>query len=203
MPNCSFLFSVGNGSVDDPDATQIYDSTLEHLELHCPDLIPSVSMMRLDANDQLLNTLLSNAHTVLQLSTREGFEVKVSEALHKGKPVIATNVGGIPLQVQHCKNGFLVEAGDCHAVAARLLELWKDTAKHESMSDYARRSVSGEVGTVGNALNWFYLASKWASGEAVRPNESWVNDLAREEAGVPYVDGENRLPRSSTAKTHA
>jgi hypothetical protein len=203
MPICSLLISVGNGSVDDPDATQIYDSTLEYLELHCPDLISFVSVMRLDANDQLLDTLLSNAHTVLQLSTREGFEVKVSEALHKGKPVIATNVGGIPLQVQHYKNGFLVEAGDWHAVAARLLELWTDKEKHESMSDYARRSVSDEVGTVGNALNWFYLASKWASGEAVRPDGNWVNDLARREAGVPYVDGENRLPRSSTTKKHA
>jgi hypothetical protein len=158
--------------------------------------------MRLDANDQLLNTLLSNAHTVLQLSTREGFEVKVSEALHKGKPVIATNVGGIPLQVQHGKNGFLVETGDWHAVAARLLELWTDEAKHELMSNYARRSVSDEVGTVGNSLSWFYLASKWTSGEGVKPDERWVNDIAREEAGLPYIEGENRLPRSSTARTH-
>lgn len=197
------VFSVGNGSVDDPDATRMYDSTLEQLELHCPDLIPSVSVMRLDPNDQLLNTLLSNAHTVLQLSTREGFEVKVSEALHKGKPVIATNVGGIPLQVQHGKNGFLVEAGDWHAVAKRLFELWTDKARHELMSDYARRSVSDEVGTVGNALSWFYLASKWTSGEVLKPEERWVNDLAREEAGVPYTKGENRLPRSSTVKKQA
>lgn len=151
--------------------------------------------MRLAPNDQLLNTLLSASHIVLQLSTREGFEVKVSEALHKGKPVIATNCGGIPLQVQDGKNGFLVEAGDWKAVAGRLMQLWVDEALYGRMSEFARDSVSDEIGTVGNALSWFYLADKWAGGEGVVPRERWVNDLAREEAGFPYVEGENRLPR--------
>jgi hypothetical protein len=39
------------------------------------------------------------------------------------------------------------------------------------------------------------LADKWANGKGVVPQERWVNDLAREEAGIPYVKGENRLPR--------
>jgi hypothetical protein len=156
--------------------------------------------MRLQPNDQLLNTLLSNAHTVLQLSIREGFEVKVSEALHKARPVIATKTGGIPLQVQEGKNGFLVEPGDWRAAGRKLLDLWTDEDLYDRMSAYAGRSVSDEVGTVGNALGWFYLADKWAAGEGVRPDERWVNDLAREEAGLPYLEGENRLPRASTLK---
>jgi alpha,alpha-trehalose phosphorylase (configuration-retaining) len=154
--------------------------------------------MRLQPNDQLLNTLLSNAHTVLQLSIREGFEVKVSEALHKSRPVIATKTGGIPLQVQDGKNGFLVEPGDWKAVGRKLLDLWTDKGLYEKMSAFAGKSVSDEVGTVGNALSWFYLADKWTGGAGVEPQERWVNDLAREEAGLPYVEGENRLPREST-----
>lgn len=165
------------------------------LETQFPHLLSSISVMRLAPNDQLLNTLLSASHTVLQLSTREGFEVKVSEAIHKGKPVIATNCGGIPLQVQHGKNGFLVEAGDWHAVAKHLLTLWTDEALYEEMCAFAKVSVSDEVGTVGNALSWFYLADKWANGKGIVPEGRWVNDLAREEAGIPYKDGENRLPR--------
>jgi glycosyltransferase involved in cell wall biosynthesis len=54
---------------------------------------------------------ISNAKVALQLSTREGFEVKVSEALHKGIPVVTTKAGGIPLQVEHGKNGYLVDPG--------------------------------------------------------------------------------------------
>ena len=176
---------------------------MQQLEQHYPHLIPDCSIMRLDANDQLLNTLLANAHVVLQLSTREGFEVKVSEALHAGRPVVASRAGGIPLQVKDGVNGFLVEPGDWRAVAARLLSLFSDDNLHERMSIAARLGVSDEVGTVGNALSWFYLASKWAE-EGVRPGlkggERWVNDLAREEAGRPYGPTENRLPREFTQK---
>jgi alpha,alpha-trehalose phosphorylase (configuration-retaining) len=189
------LVVCGNGSIDDPDGTLIYDQTMSHIETRFPQLLPSISVMRLQPNDQLLNALLSASHIVLQLSTREGFEVKVSEALHKGKPVIATNTGGIPLQMQHGKNGYLVDPGDWKTVGKHLLELYKDKALYEKMATYAKNNVSDEVGTVGNALSWFYLADKWANGQGIMPVERWVNDLAREEAGFPYGEGENKLPR--------
>lgn len=172
----------------------VFDQTMENIETNHPSLLPDISVMRLKANDQLLNTLLSSCHIALQLSTREGFEVKVSEALHKGKPIIATNAGGIPLQVQHGKNGFLVEPGDWQAVAQHLLELWTDEKLYETMSEYAKKSVSDEVSTAGNMLSWLYLADAWSSGKKVVPKEAWVNDLARSEAGFPYIRAENRLP---------
>jgi glycosyltransferase involved in cell wall biosynthesis len=156
--------------------------------------------MRLPPSDQLLNTLLSSSHVCLQLSTREGFEVKVSEALHKGIPVIATKRGGIPLQVLHEKNGFLVDAGDYEAVAKHLLALWIDDKLHNAMSKFAKENVSDEVSTVGNALAWYYLADTWANadeGKDLSPKERWVNDLARTAAAIPYQEGENRLPRTS------
>ncbi|TAQ85383.1 hypothetical protein B7494_g6288 [Chlorociboria aeruginascens] len=194
------LVICGNGSVDDPDGTIIYDQTMNQLETQFPQLLSSISVMRLQPNDQLLNTLLSSCHIALQLSTREGFEVKVSEALHKGKPIIATKTGGIPLQVQHERNGFLVEPGNWHAVAGYLLKLWTDEKLYSEMSAFAKGSVSDEVGTVGNALAWFYLADMWAKDskeerKGVIPKEKWVNDLARLEAGVVDIEGENRLPR--------
>lgn len=202
--NAPQLVIAGNGSVDDPDGTQIHDETMAHLEKHCPNLIDDISVLRLEPNDQLLNALISNAHTVLQLSIREGFEVKVSEGLKKGRPVIATRVGGIPLQVQHEKSGFLVEPGDYNQVATHLMDLWTNQELHERMSAYAAAHVSDEVGTVGNALSWFYLADRFANGDpAVRvPDGKWVNDMARDDAGIPYTEGEDRLPRSSTAKRH-
>ena len=126
-----------------------------------PHLHPDISVMRLPPNDQLLNTLLSSASICLQLSTREGFEVKVSEALHAGIPVIATRTGGIPLQIQDGKTGFLVEPGDWEAVAGYLLRLWGDEAELKRMGEAAAVGVSDEVGTVGNALSWFYLADVW------------------------------------------
>jgi len=44
---------------------------------------------------------------ILQKSLREGFGLTVSEALWKGKPVIAGAVGGIPLQITHKYSGIL------------------------------------------------------------------------------------------------
>ena len=178
---------------------------MAQLETYYPDLIKDISVMRLDPNDQLINTLLANAHVVLQLSTREGFEVKVSEALHAGRPVIVTATGGIPLQVKDKVNGFLVQPGDWKAVAGHLMNLFQDTELHKKMSYAARTGVSDEVGTVGNALGWYYLAAKWAEvgvqkhGKGgLKGSELWVNDMAREEAGFPYAEGENRLPRHFT-----
>ena len=182
------LVIAGHYSVDDPDGVAILNHTLELLENEFADFKDSVVVMRLGPVDQLLNALLSNAHVALQLSTREGFEVKVSEALHKGVPVIASKAGGIPLQVQHERSGFLVEPGDFKAVAKYLDVLFSYDTVYRTMSNFAKHHVSDEVGTVGNAVNWMYLADRMAKGEKVEPDGRWIWDLAREQAGEPIHD---------------
>ena len=186
----------GHGAVDDPDASIIFDQCMQHIDLARFDEIrKDIIIIRLGPSDQLLDSLLSTAKIIWQLSKREGFEVKVSEALHKGKPVIATRAGGIPLQIQDGKNGFLVEVGDSDAVAEKSFELFNDPQKYKVMSDYAKVSVSDEVGTVGNAVCWLYLAQKLARGGEFVGNRKWVVDYAREEAKIPWTETENRLPR--------
>lgn len=189
------LVIAGHGAVDDPDASRIYAETEAALASTYAALRQDVIVMRLGPSDQILNALMACARVALQLSTREGFEVKVSEALHKGTPIIATQAGGIPLQVQHGKSGFLVRPGDHEAVAGYLRDLFGDDELYEGMSRFAEEHVSDEVGTVGNALGWLYLADSLTKGEVVRPDGRWVNDMAREKAGVPYREGETRLPR--------
>ncbi|KAL7782932.1 glycosyltransferase family 4 protein [Trichoderma ceciliae] len=195
------LVICGNASVDDPDGTTIYEQVMTQLETRYPRLMGDVSVMRLDPCDQMLNCLMASAHVVLQVSTYEGFEVKVSEALHAGRPVIATFAGGIPLQVKDKINGYLVQPGDWKTIAGHLMKLFTDLKLHDRMCYAAKNGVSDEVGTVGNAISWYYLAMKWVQKELeleLLGNEQWVNDMARQEAGQPYTEGENRLPRSST-----
>jgi glycosyltransferase involved in cell wall biosynthesis len=138
---------------------------------------------------------MSNARIGLQLSTREGFEVKVSEALHTGKPVIACRTGGIPLQIEHGKSGYLTTPGDNDAVAKHLYDLYTDEGLYREMCQYAKTHVSDEVGTVGNAAAWLYLAVMYSRGIKIKPNGSWLNDMLRKETGEEYVEGEPRLPR--------
>lgn len=144
----------------------------------------------------VLNALLSNARVALQLSTREGFEVKVSEAIHAGIPVIASRSGGIPLQVEHGKSGFCTAPRDNEAVANHLYELYTDVELHRRMSEYGKKHVSDEVSTVGNAASWLYLAVMYgARGVKLQPKGAWLNDMMREETGETYLSEETRLPR--------
>ncbi|KAG8767816.1 hypothetical protein FRC15_005458 [Serendipita sp. 397] len=190
------LLICGHGAIDDPDASIIYSEVLALLETeeYAP-YASDIVVMRIPPSDQILNALMSAAKIVLQLSSREGFEVKVSEAIHKGKPIIATRAGGIPLQVQHEKNGYLVEVGDSDAVAKHLYKLWTDPKLYKDMCAFAKVSVSDEVGTFGNAAAWMYLATKFAAGEKLKPNGKWINDMMREDCKQPYSEEEPRLPR--------
>ncbi|GAB1217447.1 hypothetical protein ATERTT37_006686 [Aspergillus terreus] len=190
------LLVCGHGSVDDPDGSVVYDATLDFIARHLAHIRSMICVMRIGANDQMLNSLLSRAKIAMQLSTREGFEVKVSEALHMGKPVIATLAGGIPLQIQHGKSGFLVKPGDTDAVSQYLFALYTDHEMYDRMSQCAANSVSDEVSTVGNSLSWLYLASKLSQGEHIQPGGRWINDMAREDAGEPYAPEEQRLKRT-------
>ncbi|KAK2746228.1 hypothetical protein FQN57_003350 [Myotisia sp. PD_48] len=180
------LVICGHGSVDDPDGSIVYDAAMEHISTQLIHLKDYICVIHIPPSDQILNAIMSKARIALQLSTREGFEVKVSEALHKGKPVIATKAGGIPLQVQDKKNGFLVEVGDTDAVAKHLYDLWTDDDLYERMSEYAAKSVSDEVSTVGNALSWLYLANEMSKGDKCLPHKKWIYDMARDTANEPH-----------------
>ncbi|KAF8479153.1 trehalose synthase [Russula ochroleuca] len=190
------LLVCGHGAVDDPDASIIYDQLIKLINSAAyRHLLKDIVVMRLPPSDQLLNALMANSKIALQLSTREGFEVKVSEALHAGKPVIASRTGGIPLQIQHGKSGYLCDVGDNVQVAGHLYDLYTDEKLYEAVSSFARKNVSDEVSTVGNAAAWLYLAVMYSRGEKIKPHGQWINDLLRKETGQPYKEGEPKLPR--------
>lgn len=138
---------------------------------------------------------MKNSKIALQLSIREGFEVKVSEALHAGKPVIASRTGGIPLQIIDGKSGFLTTAGDNESVAQHLYNLYTDKSLYEKMSQFAKTHVSDEVSTVGLTAAWLYLAVMLSRGVKVKPNGAWLFDMLREETDEAFVEGETKLPR--------
>lgn len=59
-----------------------------------------------------VNAFQRASDVVLQMSTREGFGLTVSEAMWKEKPVIGRAVGGIKLQVVDGETGFLIKTVD-------------------------------------------------------------------------------------------
>jgi alpha,alpha-trehalose phosphorylase (configuration-retaining) len=174
------LVITGNGSIDDPDGIPVYNQVMEILHSHeFAHFADDIKVMRLPHIDQLLNTLLRRSVIVLQLSTREGFEVKVTEALMKGKPVVAYRTGGIPLQIQGTLNGYLVEVGNTTQVAQHLYDLLVDQTHYKNMSLAATDLVGKDYLTVPNAICWLYMAMLLLSGAELDGNYQWVKALAQ------------------------
>jgi glycosyltransferase involved in cell wall biosynthesis len=86
--------------------------------------------------------------TFLVLPSRsEGLGRVVVEALCRGRPVVATNVGGIPDLVRDGENGVLVEPGSITALIDAMLRVLTDRAEAERLAKAARPSVESHLAT--------------------------------------------------------
>jgi len=69
-----------------------------------------------EENAVIVNALQRNASVVVQKSIAEGFGLTVAEAMWKGRPIVATRVGGIQDQVVDGETGVLLD--DAHDLDA-------------------------------------------------------------------------------------
>ncbi len=67
----------------------------------------------------------------------EGMPIAVIEAMAAGLPCVTTTVGGIPELIREGDEGFLVEPGDIHALAARLAQLLRSAELRQAMGGRA------------------------------------------------------------------
>ena len=100
--DCRLVLAGGSAS-DDPEGAEVL-AQVQAAAANDPDI--HVLALPPTANVEI-NALQRASTIVLQKSLKEGFGLTVSEALWKGKPVIAAAVGGIPLQIAHKYSGIL------------------------------------------------------------------------------------------------
>lgn len=125
------LVLLGNVATDDPEGEEMYKSLLDQQEER---------LIILSKEDSaLVNTLQCKASVVLQKSLREGFGLTVAEAMWKGTPVIAGDVGGIKKQIKNGENGFLVSS--VKEAAQRIVQLLKDDDLRRKIGDKGRETV--------------------------------------------------------------
>jgi glycosyltransferase involved in cell wall biosynthesis len=74
-------------------------------------------------------------------SRQEPFGLASLEAMAAGLPVIATNVGGLPEQVEHMRSGILVPPEDPHAIALWIGRLRDDPALRRRLGEAGRARV--------------------------------------------------------------
>ena len=67
--------------------------------------------------------MLERAEIVVVPSLGEGFGMVALEAMERGRPVVASAVGGLPEIVDDGRTGLLVPPGDADALAEAIVEL--------------------------------------------------------------------------------
>lgn len=137
------------GVTDDPEGAEVLEEC-RALRLERPVEVQkrihlcSLPMDDIDENAYLVNALQRHAAIVVQKSLIEGFGLTVTEPMWKGKPVIASRVGGIQDQIVHGESGVLLDdPADLDAYAATLRRLLSDDglaarlgkAAHERVRD--------------------------------------------------------------------
>ena len=115
------LALVGSMATDDPEGWEFFHETFQYAA-DDPDIKILNNLNNVGAIE--VNAFQSQSDVVVQKSIREGFGLTVTEALWKGRPTVAGKVGGIPLQIEEGKSGFLVSTPE--ETAQRCIEILGD-----------------------------------------------------------------------------
>jgi trehalose synthase len=134
LPDDVHLLLVGPdpaGVSDDPESSEILAECEEiwssrpsrqQSRLH----LCSLPMDDVDENAHLVNALQRHASAVVQKSLVEGFGLTVTEPMWKGRPVVASRVGGIEDQIVDGESGLLLDdptdLDDCMRMVREVLE---------------------------------------------------------------------------------
>ena len=93
---------------------------------------------------QDLEEIYDNLDVIVVASESEGLSMVIIEAMARGLPAIATDVGGNPTLVRHHKTGLLVPYGSADALAQAIRELLDDVEKIERYGTAAQTMIERE-----------------------------------------------------------
>ena len=111
------LILAGNRASDDPEMDKVLADVREKAGND-----PDIHILIMDPIDTDVNAIQRAADVIVQKSIKEGFALTVTEALWKEKPVVASCVGGIPLQIIHKHSGLLCRTiGGCASQIRQVL----------------------------------------------------------------------------------
>ena len=153
LPEDVHLVLVGPevaGVSDDPEGAEVLAECLaiwraqeDHVRRRVH--LCSLPMDDIDENAHLVNALQRHAAVVVQKSLVEGFGLTVTEPMWKGRPVIASRIGGIQDQIVDRVSGLLLDdPADLNTFGALLTELLTDTDLAQRLGTAARERVRDE-----------------------------------------------------------
>jgi len=138
------------GVQDDPEGGQVLQECMAQWQalphaargrIH----LACLPMEDLEENAVIVNALQRHAAVVGQKSLAEGFGLTVVEAMWKGRPVVASAVGGICEQIVTDENGLLIaDPADFASFGKAVTGLLHDPARAEQLGEAAERRVREE-----------------------------------------------------------
>jgi len=135
--DCRLVFCY-NVASDDPEGLRMFHKVQRKANkfLKSRDILFVVGN-----NETLVNAIQRFSSVIIQKSTKEGFCLAVTEALWKGTPVVASDVGGIPIQIEDGKNGFLLEPKDNEGFADRIIHLLNNPKAGKDLGKQGKETV--------------------------------------------------------------
>lgn len=133
---------------DDPEGVAVFEELVVLRDRLAPQLRARVHIVMLSLRDTATNALVVNAlqrgaAVISQKSLQEGFGLTITEAMWKGRPVVATRVGGIPSQIDSAAVGVLVDdPRELAGYGAALVALLADPQRANALGVAARERVA-------------------------------------------------------------
>jgi trehalose synthase len=131
---------------DDPEAIEVLDGVERAWERLRPEVRGYVHLANLPTEDVeenavIVNALQRRADVIVQKSLAEGFGLTVTEAMWKGRPIVASRVGGIQDQIVDGQHGLLVDPRDLGSFGRALAAILRDPGYGERIAAAARERV--------------------------------------------------------------
>jgi len=145
------LVLAGGTATDDPESEDVLVEVRKRAEKN-----PDVHVLLVQPESDIdINALQRAATIIIQKSLKEGFGLTISEALWKAKPVVASAVGGIPLQVKNKFTGLL-----CYTVegaAYSLKQLLSNTEYANWLGQNGKEHVKQNFLITGHLKNYLLM----------------------------------------------
>src|SRR3989442_2813586 len=139
-------------ATDDPEGFRVWEQTEEaragDRDIFLLSNLHQVGSVQINAFQRIANV-------VMQKSLREGFGLTVSEALWKGRPVVGGRCGGITMQIEDGKYGYLVDSVE--EAAKRTADLLRNPTQAEAMGEAGRDHVRRNFLSTRELEDWLDL----------------------------------------------
>jgi trehalose synthase len=145
---------------DDPEGAQVFQQVQEAFRAlpHAARRRAHLALLPMDdgeENGAIVNALQRHAAVVVQKSLVEGFGLTVTEAMWKGRPVVASAVGGIGDQIRDGVDGLLLpDPNDLREFGAVLRRVLGDNELARRLGRAGRERVGAEYLSISSLERW-------------------------------------------------